>query len=143
MNYITVVRRVCISLFMFTFCSNCHAFFKDLDVWEEGNQYVKLVALDVVRSARNDHPTEIDSKALAIAFQHLKAKGDNNNYRIIFSKGQSEQLAVHIQEGLNTANSKLDLVFVLDDKINKGKFITGRGILYWWASKPNLGRASW
>lgn len=107
--------------------SNCYAFFKDLEIWEQGNQYIELVPWDVSRSARNDHPIEIDIKLLSIALQYLKANDKNNNkLRSIFSKTQSDQLAMHINDGLNRANIKLDLVFVVNDEIENGRFITGR-----------------
>lgn len=114
-------------LLTFATVSNCYAFRINLEIWEQDDQYVKLVAWDETRSARNDHPVEIETIQLSVTLRYLKAKIEGSKkIRRIFSKSQAKQLASHIQEGLDKANRKLDLVFVINDALAKGRFITGR-----------------
>lgn len=128
MKYKLSIQVCLLSIFMVAIHPNCYAFFGEgLDIWEQQDQYVELVPWDLTRSKRNDHPVEVDVKRLAVALDDMTALDKNSGKtRKIFSKLQSSALASYISGGLSRANSKLDIVFVVNDDYRSGAYISGR-----------------
>jgi len=107
-------------------------------LWEDGpNQYFKLEEQDSSANGKNDHPAELDKKAIALSLSLLKVKGRASvpvdQLTSVFTSEQAVLMSRMFVDGMKKATPKQDIVFVMEKSEQKllglkkeSSFIAGR-----------------
>ncbi len=81
------------------------------EVWEEGNQFVRLVKQDTRKAPRNDHPAYFSAEQIVQKLQALHVAQEGVEARPLFDSREVYTLATHLASGLARAKPKQDVVF--------------------------------